>query len=373
MEMDDGNPQYHVRGSLDQIVLFKLKLEKMMTMAEQLKAVHIANLGSPNLHSVVQQIANVNESAVIETNITEPTEIMSRSKRKVRKPRKVSHDVYIAQTTTEEEENRSEGHKNDIEMEVSPNFSSDHSEVSDSPVLDDMIDIKPENYMEMHLEEVAEKKAEEWLSIPNLAIDADDLNDRKPMGDSNASTIYSCVLCSFKADKEGQFLKHVLSHSKDFNMYKCRKCDFASVSLNHYNRHQLCHNEAIFNCPECDFTSDDNKALSRHLTVKHTKTENPLKRSSVLQCNNCNYSTTKIYHFERHLLVHNRELKGLLQVHQCEHCPYKTDRKEHIQRHRHNVHTRIRPYSCNSCHRSYKTMESMQQHFKEAHSPVPQQ
>ncbi|GAB6027566.1 hypothetical protein CHUAL_001808 [Chamberlinius hualienensis] len=214
VDTDDGNLHYIVRGSLDQIVLCKLKLEKMMPVADHLKTIHDSNLDSSNLHSVVQRIAKV------KTNGTEPTEIMPQSKHIVKTYSKVSPDVSIVQTETEEDEKGCEDQKHDLEMEVSPHFSSDHSEVSDSPVLEDSVDIKTGNFM--HLEEVAEKKSEKWFSISDIVTDTNQLDDLKPTTVRNASTIFVCGQCSYKAEKEGPFLKHVLSHGKT----KKRKIQF---------------------------------------------------------------------------------------------------------------------------------------------------
>lgn len=154
-------------------------------------------------------------------------------------------------------------------------------------------------------------------------------------------------------------------------MHKCDKCDFASVSLNHFNRHKLSHSSSIFKCPQCPYQTDEAKQLARHVTIKHTMANNPPKSSSILQCNECPYNTTKIYHFERHLLVHNRDLKGLLQVYHCEQCPYKTHRKEHFLRHRDNVHIRHRPYQCNMCNRNYKREDALNQHQVAVHNVPP--
>lgn len=145
VDMDDGNPQYHIRGSVEHILLFKIKIEKMM-MDKQFKTAQIVaatttTIQKPNTDSV-NQLQNKQKPAVVEENgiqpirikqepidtieengtEAEPTETMTRRKRKVLKPRKVSYDVYKTENQAAENENRCEEQECSERMETSTNL-----------------------------------------------------------------------------------------------------------------------------------------------------------------------------------------------------------------------------------------------------------
>lgn len=401
----DSSDAYVIRGDFEQILLAKIKLEKyiidlqMGFLVDQYGPGKLSPNGSacwksspPNNNTIklkkvpsAQALGEEHQSkasyVVLKNGNSEIcTEDTLKSRRKVGKPRKLTTSNFNSAA------NEPLSSTNQIippmeEANVLSGVPSTDTYDNNGMVMkseskeDDSTDEAGVSAMSFSFEEEAERKAAEWLNA-NLQHQQKqqqngmDIEDRQ--SEDDMAFQYSCELCSFKAQREGQFLKHVLIHGKRDTVHMCEKCDFASVSLNHYNRHKLSHSDSIFKCPQCPYQTDEAKQLARHVTVKHTMIDNPPKRASILQCNECQYNTTKIYHFERHLLVHNRDLKGLLQVYHCEQCPYKTHRKEHFLRHRDNVHIRHRPYQCNMCSRSYKREDALQQHQVAAHNAYPQ-
>lgn len=384
----DGMRPFIISGSLDQIILAKIKLEKAVTGGCSEDMDSSANVTTGDRSRSPPPPA---KSRRVKREPCSPTDVIAvvpsgetlPSRRKRGRPRKVRPPVEATSLPLDNQANSSN------KFHQIPSTSADVTNNNDvnGPIEVDTSTVSRDND--------ADDDNRRWTLENNGASGGAPAFEtylrgaRRGLHSSHKllvdSVKFACELCSFTADKEGQLLKHVLIHGKSNAVYKCDKCCFASVSLNHFQRHRLHHVDSLLQCPQCAFETDDSKLLSRHVALRHTlklvsaaavaaaadsKTldadvQQLIARSSVLQCNECGYSTTKIYHFERHLLVHNRDLKGLLQVYQCDECDYKTHRKEHYVRHKENVH--LGSKTCRYCGHSCRNRKALRRHLTTMH------
>ncbi|GAB1599286.1 PR domain zinc finger protein 5-like [Argonauta hians] len=178
---------------------------------------------------------------------------------------------------------------------------------------------------------------------------------------------FFCSECSFKSKRESHFVKHIKLHEKDNKLYQCQQCDFTSIRLSHLRRHELLHSTTLLHCVKCQYSTDSNKLLARHVKNRHSTQRHTLRYS----CPKCQYKTLRWRLYCSHLRVsHNETCSNtssataikLCKSYQCDLCSYKSQRKEHYVRHRNNVHCNQRPYLCDLCGKAFKRPDALAQH-----------
>ena len=183
---------------------------------------------------------------------------------------------------------------------------------------------------------------------------------------------FFCTMCSFKTKRASHYLKHKKLHEKNMPLLHCKKCNFRSIRLSHLRRHELTHSSEVFKCTKCRYVTNSNKLLMKHIKLKHglKKTSSrPVMKMN--QCPRCDYKTTRLQYFLRHIRCHTDltsdtkeadNIEKMLTSFKCDQCTYKTQRKEHYLRHMNNVHSDHRPYLCDLCGKAFKRPDALRQH-----------
>lgn len=80
---------------------------------------------------------------------------------------------------------------------------------------------------------------------------------------------FSCLLCSFKTQRDSHYQRHLALHQKTDTIYRCSSCSYSTLRFIHLRRHQVIHSTQTLSCPSCSYNTDDPKLLARHQRAKH--------------------------------------------------------------------------------------------------------
>lgn len=76
---------------------------------------------------------------------------------------------------------------------------------------------------------------------------------------------FSCTLCSYRSQREGQFKRHVQLHETITEVLRCDQCDFRTLRATQLTRHKITHSAVTLMCPSgCGYTTDDPQLLVKH-------------------------------------------------------------------------------------------------------------
>ncbi|KAI8506768.1 hypothetical protein Bbelb_152090 [Branchiostoma belcheri] len=125
---------------------------------------------------------------------------------------------------------------------------------------------------------------------------------------------YKCAQCDYATAAKVSLLCHMGSKHGVFN-FVCEVCGFRSATIGNLNRHAATHSDVKrFKCPHCDYAATEKKAVTRHITSKHT--ENRIKPFA---CDKCPFTAQEKSDLTRHLKRHDKK-----KIHKCTLCDFAT-------------------------------------------------
>ena len=170
-----------------------------------------------------------------------------------------------------------------------------------------------------------------------------------------------------------------LQHKAKCQIYKCTDCDYETRSKRDLNTHLKVHQQNLFQCIFCNYTTSRNANLKRHILNVHSDSakfccdecdkqfsrESSLsyhkeaKHSSKIKCELCDKDFETRRNLEKHILdqhTHNKitTSNGFMILHQsertikrkvyfCQQCDYKTTYKGNLMKHVERMHLNPRP------------------------------
>ena len=95
------------------------------------------------------------------------------------------------------------------------------------------------------------------------------------------------------------------------NTNRCNQCNYASSKVGNFNRHLKSHSgEKLDKCNQCGFASYRADSLRMHLKIHSGEKSN--------KCNQCDYTSSEAGNLRRHLKTHSGEKPN--KCNQCELC-----------------------------------------------------
>ena len=89
--------------------------------------------------------------------------------------------------------------------------------------------------------------------------------------------------------------------------YKCEDCNSTFLEKKNYNKHMRnVHSEKKLVCQHCQFKTNDNSSLKRHIITHETKEEPPAKK---IKCDQCFKTFSDKFNLNKHI----KNVHGLLQ------------------------------------------------------------
>ena len=145
---------------------------------------------------------------------------------------------------------------------------------------------------------------------------------------------------------------------------KPRACDRCSPvvtfsSTYQWKKHNMtCHQESIFKCDMCDYSTFENSLLKYHIDSKHLG----IKEST--PCDKCDYDPKD----RRNLAKHKQSVHEGVKF-SCNYCEYQTGQKSSLKIHIRSVHEGIRE-QCSQCGRQFARAVSLYDHIKTVHEGI---
>ena len=98
--------------------------------------------------------------------------------------------------------------------------------------------------------------------------------------------------------------------------YKCEDCNSTFLEKKNYNKHMRnVHSEKKLECQHCEYKTNDNSSLKRHIITHEAKEEPPAKK---IQCDQCSKTFSDKFILNKHVKnVHGEEMNR-------PHCNFKT-------------------------------------------------
>lgn len=144
--------------------------------------------------------------------------------------------------------------------------------------------------------------------------------------------------------------EHMKMHSDD-KPYKCTQCRKSFVRRRHLKKHQELHaREKPFTCPQCG------KGFATSSNLKqHQKTHAGEKPHRCTQCGKCFAAAATLREHQR---IHSGE-----KPYKCNNCRKSFVRKRHLKKHQ-LVHQGGKPYRCSQCDKGFNHSSSLSRHHK---------
>lgn len=107
--------------------------------------------------------------------------------------------------------------------------------------------------------------------------------------------------------------------------YKCEDCNSTFLEKKNYNKHMRnVHSEKKLECQHCQFKTNDNSSLKRHIITHENKEEPPAKK---IKCDQCFKTFSDKFNLNKHVKnVHGEEMN-------CPHCNFKTRIQQTFTKH----------------------------------------
>nr|CAD7427526.1 unnamed protein product [Timema monikensis] len=170
------------------------------------------------------------------------------------------------------------------------------------------------------------------------------------------------------------------------------RCDVmgCAVRLHSHDKieyHRRCHQEAVFQCPECSHSTFHWNSLSSHLwrghaidmelyscnqcdykTISHSKLVNVHSRihgdERPFLCDICGKGFKNPKQLRNHKVTHSTKQKPVIAKGECDICGRTFGNQRMLRLHKDNVHSRLRPHLCNYCGYSASSRSTLKMHMR---------
>lgn len=235
----------------------------------------------------------------------------------------------------------------------------DYKPKSDIP-LPDLLELNSIKEPPLAVKELVSKveMSMEYNETP-LAIQSTPIEPHYPVR-SKVSFPNDCAKCDFSSESVYKLRDHYNQiHSEE--MFLCDECGrifHYKGNLKDHKRFYHSDSSETFACPQCDFTSNDKKVLSRHLRITHYNTE-------TLNCKECDFTTSYKKSMTSHQL--SKHSKKAFDRFSCNICNKRFAYENSLERHK-RVHTNERPFSCDSCQYKAFRLSTLRLHIERNHT-----
>ncbi|XP_035995582.1 zinc finger protein 142-like [Fundulus heteroclitus] len=160
-----------------------------------------------------------------------------------------------------------------------------------------------------------------------------------------------CSTCDFACRHQLVLEQHLREHGSK-RMYKCTDCEYATRNKQKITWHIRIHTgERPYSCERCSYTCADPSRLKLHMRV-HQEEKKYL-------CPECGYKCKWATQLKYHMTKHTGE-----KPYACGECEYRTNRADALRAHRDTQHCDVRPYVCEKCGKTFKTIFILKTHQK---------
>ena len=173
---------------------------------------------------------------------------------------------------------------------------------------------------------------------------------------------YCCDFCDKSYTTRGNLKFHMkCQHSKAKNAYSCSLCSRDFATKGSLTRHQMIHtNEKRFSCSICSKGFSRKEHLKVHERSRHIADDGPHI------CKFCSKQLKTKAGLQTHERIHNKP-----KPYACVFCPQKfrkvCELQSHVREHGSKIKnstTSDKPYSCESCYKTFSTVVCFCKYFK---------
>ena len=166
-------------------------------------------------------------------------------------------------------------------------------------------------------------------------------NDKKKLNEHLANEHgieieqHPCTECSYVADTSYQLTEHLNKEHSEGQApveYSCPDCDYKTKWKRLIKGHRRIHTGELFRCDKCDFATITRTRLNEHLNTHLEMSERSFP------CSYCSYRATRQTRLNEHLL--NRHYADKKTVYRCEKCGFSTVWKSYMKNPPENSHRR---------------------------------
>ena len=164
---------------------------------------------------------------------------------------------------------------------------------------------------------------------------------------------YACVECKYSSPAANKVTKHKkLRHGNaglaERSKLMCSRCQYVCDQLKHMNDHtKTVHNNIIYKCKDCDYTTSKERFFTRHQNFRHSKDALPEK--IITRCDQCGYECDN----PTNMYVHKKAIHDKSKRFTCSNCEYKSFFSQNVEDHLKAAHkgSGARPltFGCAQC------------------------
>ena len=191
------------------------------------------------------------------------------------------------------------------------------------------------------------------------------LFNKLKMGIHAETSIFNCETCN----KE-------FNHKDKLNMHRKKEHTTDETDFTHVNEHQEPNYEKFY-CMKCNFTTEANCDLEKHMQNQHHKCnlcsyhaihQRDLRRhkstmhSLVTPCELCPYKALNDQDLKRHKLTMHKDPDF-----SSNNCDYMSNRESNVRRHQENIHTNDNNFECKICGYTARDNKELEEHVCATH------